>query len=88
MKNGKWYIGTMNDGLFIIDRPPKPVPVDYLTIGDPELKVIAAMGNDKIRAEEIVAAHNEVVNKLRAKSSPRNSAKTDAVRSSMVSHEE
>lgn len=61
MTNGKWYLGAMNDGLFIIDRPPKPVPVDYLTAGDPDLNVIVAMGNDKIRAKAIVAAHNAIV---------------------------
>jgi hypothetical protein len=65
LNHGKWYIGTMNDGLFIINRPPRPAPVDYLTAGDPDLKVIASMGNDKLRTEAIVKAHNEVIEQLR-----------------------
>lgn len=61
MNNGKWYIGTMNDGLFIIDQPPQPAPVDYACAIDHDVNVIAAMGNDKVRAEAIVEAHNKVV---------------------------
>lgn len=38
--NEKWYVGAMNDALFIINEPPRPSPVDY---HNPELrtKVIA-----------------------------------------------
>lgn len=25
-----WYLATMNDGLFVIDRKPRPAPVDYV----------------------------------------------------------
>ncbi len=24
------YVGTMNDGIFIIDQPPRPAPVDHV----------------------------------------------------------
>jgi hypothetical protein len=66
--NGKWYIGTMNDGLFIIDQPPQPAPVDYACGMNHDVNVIAAMGNDRVRAEAIVAAHNEAVANARASS--------------------
>jgi len=61
MTNYKWYIGTMNDGLFIIDQPPQPAPIDYACGIDHDVNVIAAMGNDRIRTEAIVAAHNETI---------------------------
>jgi len=63
--NGTWYIGTMNDGLFIIDQPPQPAPVDYTCGMNHDLNVIAAMGNDKARTEAIVAAHNEAIRTLK-----------------------
>ena len=26
---GPWYVGAQNDGLFIIDQPPRPAPADH-----------------------------------------------------------
>jgi hypothetical protein len=26
-----WYVGPMNDALYIIDQPPRPVPIDTMT---------------------------------------------------------
>lgn len=62
--NTKWYVATMNDGLFIVNRPPHPAPVDYVnTNSTPPETVIPLRHNDAIMqavAEEIVAAHNAV----------------------------
>jgi hypothetical protein len=35
-----WYVGAQNDMLYIIDKPPRPVPTDY-PADIPDLKVIA-----------------------------------------------
>lgn len=59
--NGKWYLGSMNDGLFIIDQPPQPGPVDHFCDADHGVSVVAAMGNDRIKAEAIIDAHNLIV---------------------------
>lgn len=62
----RWYIGTMNDGLFIINTKPQPAPVDYPfhDRGDgPTLVIpVSALGSE--RANEIVAAHNKAVEAL------------------------
>ena len=42
MSKRKLYVGAQNDGLFIIDKPPRPVPVDYITEGG-DTNVIAVM---------------------------------------------
>lgn len=26
---GPWYVGAQNDGLFIVDKPPRPAPADH-----------------------------------------------------------
>lgn len=54
----RWFVGAMNDGLFIINRPPRPAPVDHLTEGDPETEVIATVhGKGALgRANKIAAA--------------------------------
>lgn len=62
-KSCRWYVGTMNDAVFIIDKPPRPAPVDDLTAGDQETNCIAALGAGTVEtcraAKAIVAAHNE-----------------------------
>lgn len=63
MKDGKWYLGAMNDGLFIIDEPPQPAPIDYFCDADHSVNVIVAMGNDRARAEAIIEAHNTIVDR-------------------------
>jgi hypothetical protein len=35
-----WFVGAQNDMLYIIDKPPRPVPTDY-PADIPDLKVIA-----------------------------------------------
>jgi len=42
----KWYVGAKNDGLFIIDKPPRPSNDDVVDI--PDVNVIATVsGNDR-----------------------------------------
>lgn len=57
MSDKQWYIGTMNDGYFVIDKPPQPGPVDYACNLDHGVNVIAVCDNIE-RAERIVANHN------------------------------
>ena len=55
----KLYLGAQNDAVFIIDTPPRPAPMDYLTEGDPNTNVIAKIlerGPDA--GKRLVAAHN------------------------------
>lgn len=61
MTTGKWYLGAMNDGLFIIDAPPQPAPVDYFCDVDHDVNVIVAMGTDRTKAEAIIEAHNAAI---------------------------
>lgn len=61
MKDGRWYLGAMNDGLFIIDEPPQPAPVDYFCDADHDTEVIVAMGTDRTKAEMIITAHNAAI---------------------------
>lgn len=54
----RWYVGTMNDGYFVIDQKPQPAPVDYVCDMDHDVNVIAACGSKKELAELLVAEHN------------------------------
>lgn len=63
IQNSRWYLGAMNDGLFIIDQPPQPGPVDYVCTFDHDVNVIAAMGTDRAKAEAIIFAHNRIVDR-------------------------
>lgn len=59
-----WYLATMNDGLFVINRKPQPAPVDFVntSLESPEI-VIPLPGNDRQTqtvAELLIAAHNTV----------------------------
>lgn len=62
----RWHIGTMNDGLFIINTKPQPAPVDYPfhdRKDGPTLVIpVSALGSE--RANEIVTAHNKAVEAL------------------------
>jgi hypothetical protein len=55
----RWYLATMNDGLFIINRPPRPDtdcgPGD---VADPPTLVIPLGDLPIERATTIVTAHN------------------------------
>lgn len=60
----KWYVATMNDCIFIIDRKPKPAPVDYIgTEMDCEVCISMESGSKQAQmlAETIVEAHNATV---------------------------
>lgn len=53
-----WYLGAQNDGLFIIDQPPRPSTDDE--VHDRGVNVIAAV-TDRRWAQSIIDAHNAVV---------------------------
>ena len=49
---GPWYVGAQNDGLFIIDKPPRPAPVDHMVEGNPHgVRVLATICNNDRRAQ-------------------------------------
>lgn len=54
--NKKWYVGAMNDGLFVIDAPPRPSTDDVTD--QPGVSVIVAMGTNREAADLLVAEHN------------------------------
>lgn len=55
----KWYLGSMNDGLFIINMPPRPSTDDqFHERDDGPSMVINVSGMDPQLAYEIVSAHN------------------------------
>lgn len=58
MSNSKWYVGTMNDGYFVIDKPPQPAPVDYCCTMNHDVNVIAACGSNEQLARLLVSEHN------------------------------
>lgn len=66
-RSTKWYVGTQNDGLFIIDQPPRPAPVDYLTPGPRDLEVIANVYHGPKASEhaQLLAAAPEMAENLR-----------------------
>lgn len=57
-----WYLGSMNDGLFIIDRPPRPSTDDINPNVGPDV-VLNVTNLPQEKAEAIVAAHNAEVEK-------------------------
>lgn len=56
----RWYLGSMNDGLFIIDKPPSPSGTDVppgIHANDPEMVLnVTALSHE--HAQAIVDAHN------------------------------
>lgn len=63
-----WYLATMNDGLFVINRRPQPAPVDFVnpSLEPPEI-VIPLPSNDRMTqtaAELLIAAHNACINNM------------------------
>jgi len=62
----RWYLGSMNDGLFIIDKPPSPSGTDvppgvYANSPDMILNVTALTQE---RAQAIVDAHNDAIERV------------------------
>jgi len=56
----RWYLGSLNDGLFIIDAPPRPSTDDswHDRPDGPEMVLnVTALSHEQ--AQAIVAAHNE-----------------------------
>lgn len=47
-----WFVGTMNDALFILDKPPRPAPVDAINpnVGK-DTRVIAKLAENDRRAD-------------------------------------
>lgn len=69
MTEKKWtklFVGSLNDGLFIIDTPPHPSPVDYLTPSNPDTRVIAKVF-DREYAQVLASAPDlyEALDRLR-----------------------
>lgn len=60
-RNGvdQWYLGTLNDGLFIINKPPRPSSEDaWHDRPDGPSLAISVSGLGVARAQSIVTAHN------------------------------
>jgi hypothetical protein len=60
----RWYLGSMNDGLFIIDKPPRP-STDAIVYGNdnpnaPDL-VLPVWPLSVERAQAIIDAHNSLL---------------------------
>lgn len=58
----KWYVATMNDCIFIVDRQPHP-STDYPRFdGDDDMMVISMRSGSREAqqiAEQVVNAHNQ-----------------------------
>jgi hypothetical protein len=66
MTAGRWYLGAMNDGLFIIDRPPSPSGTDVppgIYAHDPEM-ALPVWPLSEERARAIVDAHNAALDRV------------------------
>lgn len=61
--NDRWYLGALNDGLFIINLPPSPcgtdIPPDW---GTPPSLVLNVTDLPQEKAQAIVDAHNASIN--------------------------
>ena len=59
----RWYLGSMNDGLFIINRPPRPAPNDAGPgeVGDSPTLVVALGDLREDLAQQIIDAHNSAL---------------------------
>lgn len=56
----KWYLGTQNDGLFIVDQPPRQSN-DY-PMHDTNVNLVLPVPADARKfAESVIAAHNASV---------------------------
>lgn len=68
MNTEQWYVATMNDCVLIVDREPRPAPVDYVNQNLPEPSVVISMRSGSREAQEIaaqiVAAHNAPLQRL------------------------
>ena len=62
----KWYLGSMNDALFIIDKPPMPAPDDTGPYEMPNGPKPISAAIDERNGELIVTAHNATIATLTA----------------------
>ena len=62
----KWYLGSMNDALFIIDKPPMPAPDDTGPYEMPNGPKPISAAIDERNGELIVSAHNATIATLTA----------------------
>lgn len=61
----RWYLGSMNDGLFIIDAKPRPSTDDQVhDRRDGPTVVLNATGLSNDKAQAIADAHNDSVSRL------------------------
>lgn len=81
MNEGKFdlHVGTMNDGLFIIDRAPRPAPNDFGPANGPTAVIATMTNNDRaasslahqfVAAADLLAALKAIVTEIRAYQSP------------------
>ncbi len=52
MSTTNLYVGAMNDGVFIIDKPPRPVPTDHVG-NHPDVRVVAKMAGSDAAAIDL-----------------------------------
>lgn len=56
----KWYLGAMNDGLFVIDRQPSQ-STDYHMHDAPTNSIAQVPFEARLLAEKLIAAHNDSI---------------------------
>lgn len=78
-----WYVGAQNDGLFVIDAPPRPLN-DYVN-PDQDVNVIAALGTNQAAAELLVHEHNEKVSLINLRHWESNAPGTEELLSGITS---
>lgn len=78
----RWYVAAMNDCIFIIDQPPRPAPVDYITTEmDCGICISMQSGSKQAQmlAETIVGAHNATMDLVRATTRPQRRSKKQQI---------
>jgi hypothetical protein len=66
-ERGTWYIGAMNDALFIINRPPRPSTDDiWPDRPDGPTLILKTYPLSAESVQEIVDAHNHIIYTLQA----------------------
>ena len=62
METRRWYLGSLNDGLFIIDTPPRPSTDDaWRDRPDGPSLVLNVVALKPEQAQAIVDAHNAAI---------------------------
>ena len=64
----EWHLGAMNDGLFIIDAPPRPSTDDIVhDREDGPTMILNVTDLPEAKAQAVVNAHNAAIHALAAK---------------------